>query len=146
MLINPRSKNPINPPARDDCLLATHPSDHNSIQVTTTVLHWARTIRAEKRQKRRARDLDKVKRGKMEEAEYQRGTIHETPFLVPIPYYYYPIGVGCAGGCGAGFGELFLFNIQGRTDLSSLGGCGSANAGCGGAGGCGGEFVTLTSG
>jgi hypothetical protein len=53
-------------------------------------------------QRRRERDLKKVKEGKMDEAAYKRGEFHGTAFLVPVPYYYYyyPAGyIGAPGAC-----------------------------------------------
>lgn len=125
--LSSKNKNPINPPARDDCFLATHPSDHNSIYVTGQS-HNLRQKREQKTQKRRERDLKRVKDGKMDEAAYKRGSTHDTAFLVPVPLYYYPVGFGYAGGCASG-----------------VGGCasgGAGGAGCGGSGGgCGGILV-----
>lgn len=89
------------PPNRDDCLLATHPSDHNAVYVDI-VSHRGREKRLSKTQKRKARDLDKLKHGKLDEKAYQRGLDHNAAFLVPVPVYYgYGVGgAACAGGGG----------------------------------------------
>ena len=101
-----RRKTPTNPPDRDDCLLATHPSDHNAVFVDT-VSHKGREKRLCKTQKRKDRDMEKFKQGKLDEKTYNRGLDHNAAFLVPVPMYYgYGIpGAGCsgmAGGFGAG--------------------------------------------
>ena len=92
----------IIPPDRDDCLLATHPSDHNAVYVDT-ISHRGREKRLSKTQKRKARDLEKLKRGKLDEKTYQRGLDHNAAFLVPVPLYY-GYGIPMAGCSGGGFG------------------------------------------
>lgn len=94
----------INPPDRDDCLLATHPSDHNAVYVGI-ISHKRREKRLSKTQKRKARDLEKLKQGKLDEKIYHRGLDHNAAFLVPVPVYYgYGVpGAACAG-AGGGFG------------------------------------------
>ena len=94
----------INPPNRDDCFLATHPSDHNAVYVDT-ISHKGRQKRLSKTQRRRARDLEKLNHGKMDEKTYNRGLDHNAAFLVPVPVYYgYGVpGAACAG-VGGGFG------------------------------------------
>jgi hypothetical protein len=108
-----KATNPINPPARDDCLLATHPSDHNSIYIER-VSHAQRQKRETKRQKRRARDLQRVSQGKLDERTYRRGDAHDVAFLVPVPLYYYPVvGFGGFPGACAAVRSLFFFPING---------------------------------
>jgi hypothetical protein len=99
-----KRRSPINPPDRDDCLLATHPSDHNAVYVDA-VTHKGREKRLSKTQKRKARDLERFKQGKLNEQVYNRGLGHNAAFLVPVPLYFgYGIaGAACAGGAG-GFG------------------------------------------
>jgi hypothetical protein len=99
---------PINPPRRDNSYLATHPSDHNRVYVDTHTSHIKREHRMEKAQKRRARDLKKVQKGKMDESVYMRGESHDVAFLVPVPLYYYPgVFVAYPGACAVV--SLFLF-------------------------------------
>lgn len=88
------------PPSRDDSLLATHPSDHNSIYISG-MSHGMRQKRLIKVQKRRARDLTKVKAGKLDEKTYKRGNVHDNAFLVPVPMYYTLGYIGYAGACGS---------------------------------------------
>ena len=104
LVVMSRRRTPINPPERDDSLLATHPSDHNAVFVDT-VSHKGREKRLSKTQKRKARDLEKMKQGKLDEKTYHRGLDHNAAFLVPVPIYYgYGIpGAACAGVAG-GFG------------------------------------------
>ena len=94
----------INPPNRDDCFLATHPSDHNAVYVDT-ISHKGRQKRLSKTQKRRARDLEKLNHGKMDEKTYNRGLDHNAAFLVPVPVYYgYGVPLAGCAGAGGGFG------------------------------------------
>ena len=101
-----RRRSAISPPDRDHCLLATHPSDHNAVYVKT-VSDNGREKRLSKMRKRKERDLEKLKQGKLDEKTHKRGSAHDDAFLVPVPLYYgYGIpGAGCsgiAGGFGAG--------------------------------------------
>lgn len=102
-MVMSRRRSPINPPNRDDCLLATHPSDHNAVYVDT-ISHGGREKRLSKTQRRKARDLEKLKQGKFDERVYNRGLDHNAAFLVPIPMYYgYGIpGAACSGAGGFG--------------------------------------------
>ena len=94
----------VNPPNRDDCLLATHPSDHNGVYVGI-ITHKGREKRLSKTQKRRTRDLEKLKNGKLDEKTYQRGLDHNAAFLVPVPVYYgYGFPTAACAGIGGGFG------------------------------------------
>jgi len=104
LLVASRRRSAINPPDRDDYLLATHPSDHNAVYVDT-VSHKGREKRLSKTQKRKARDLEKLKQGKLDERTYNSGSDHNSAFLVPVPVYYgYGIpGAACSGVVG-GFG------------------------------------------
>ena len=152
LIVMSKQRSPINPPDRDDCLLATHPSDHNAVYVDT-VSHKGREKRMFKIQKRKARDTEKFKQGKLNEKVYSRGLDHNAAFLVPVPMYYgYGIpGAGCAGiagGFGAGCASVssfcYLPAVPGLSHhlQQGIGGCGSAGcgvgAGCGAGGGCGG--------
>ena len=99
-------KSSANPPNRDDCLLATHPSDHNAVYVNI-ISHKGREKRLSKTQKRKTRDMEKLKQGKLDEKTYNRGLDHNAAFLVPVPVYYgygYPLAacVGIGGGFGVG--------------------------------------------
>jgi len=95
----------INPPTRDDCLLATHPSDHNAVYVET-ISHKVREKRLAKIQKRKTRDLERLKHGKLDEKTYHRGLDHNAAFLVPVPIHYgYGVpGAACTGVGGFGVG------------------------------------------
>lgn len=118
-------KSSINPPDRDDCLLATHPSDHNAVYIDT-ISHKGREKRLSKTQKRKTRDLEKLKHGKLDEKTYHRGLDHNAAFLMPVPMYY---GYGVpgaayagAGGFGAGCAtvsgfliSLFVFPLSHRS-------------------------------
>lgn len=85
----------MNAITRDDSRLATHPSDHNSMYVSG-ISHGMRQKRMVKVQKRRTRDLKKVKAGKLDEKIYKRGDVHNNAFLVPVPMYYSTGYVGYA--------------------------------------------------
>ncbi|KAF9643717.1 hypothetical protein BDM02DRAFT_3191302 [Thelephora ganbajun] len=99
-----RHKASTNPPDRDDCLLATHPSDHNAVYVDI-VSHKGRENRLSKTQKRKTRDLEKLKHGELDEKTYNRGLDHDTAFLVPVPMYYgYGIPAAACGGIAGGVG------------------------------------------
>ena len=94
----------IDPPDRDDCLLATHPSDHNAVYVDV-VSHKGRQKRLSKTQKRKERDKERMKQGKLDEKTYERGLAHGDAFLTPVPTYYYGYGIpgtACSGGFGMG--------------------------------------------
>jgi hypothetical protein len=99
---------------RDDAFLATHPSDHNSVYIET-VGPFRRRAREVKRQKHQARDLRKVRQGKVSERKYMLGERHGAAFLVPVPLYYDPVGyVGYPGACAAvclppNFSDLNIF-------------------------------------
>lgn len=89
----------INPPDREDSLLATHPSDHNAVYVRD-ITHRTRERRAYKPRKRKFNwGLKKLKK---READHEaRGRIqqHSLAFLVPVPIYY---GYGCPSGIPCG--------------------------------------------
>ena len=80
-----------------------------------------------KTQKRKMRDLERLKNGKLDEKTYRRGLDHNAAFLVPVPMYYgYGVpGAACAG-AGGGFGvgcaavrsflvSLFVFLLSHRS-------------------------------
>lgn len=85
-------------------MLATHPSDHNAVYVDA-VSHKGREKRLSKTQKRKERDIERFKQGKLDGKTYSRGLDHDAAFLVPVPIYYgYGIpGAACSGVAG-GFG------------------------------------------
>jgi hypothetical protein len=121
-----KRKSTINPPNRDDSLLATHPSDHNAVYVDV-VSHKGREKRLSKTQKRKARDLEKLKHGKLDEKTYQRGLDHNTAFLVPVPMYYgYGVPMAACGGSGGTFGagcvtvSDFPYSAGSVSSISSL--------------------------
>lgn len=83
-------KLPITPPAREDCLLGTHPSDHNSIYVPDASQEM-RQKRIAKNKKRRDRDWKKIEEGKMEEKLTVKVKMHPCAFAVPAMAHY-PVG------------------------------------------------------
>ena len=127
-----KRRSSVNPPNRDDCLLATHPSDHNAVYVNT-VSHKGREKRLSKTQKRKARDLAKLKDGKLDEKTYHRGLDHNAAFLVPVPVYYgYGFPTAACAGIGGGFGvgcatvsgyRYFVVYVSVISSLLSIG-CG----------------------
>ena len=94
-----QKKSPINPLNRDDCLLATHPSDHNAVYVEN-VTHRAPEKLAHKPRKRRDWKLKQIKRGGVSHGSNCGGDDqHGLGFLVPVPIYY---GYGCPSGISHG--------------------------------------------
>ena len=101
-----QKKSPINPLNRDDCLLATHPSDHNAVYVENVTRRAPEKL-AYKPRKRRNWRLKKLKRGWVSRGPTNGGNDrHGLAFLVPVPVYYgygYPSRIprGSDGGCAA---------------------------------------------
>jgi len=95
---SPQKKPQINPPDRDDYLLATHPSDHNAVYVEG-ITHKVREKRVNKTSKRKDRDLKKSKRSETDQEAHERNQQHGLAFLVPVPIYY---GYGCPSGVPCG--------------------------------------------
>ncbi|KDQ53342.1 hypothetical protein JAAARDRAFT_161844 [Jaapia argillacea MUCL 33604] len=132
----PSVSNPTHlcPPSNEPFLLSgTHPSDHNAVYLSGNKANQKlsdinRHMRSAKVKKRRERDAESVRKGKLDEQRYMRGEGHDTAFLVPVPMYVYGPTAGCVGGCGAAF-------TSGGC-AAGAGGC-SVGAGCGGSGGCG---------
>ena len=65
-----------------------------------------RKAREEKMRKRRQRDEELVRKGKLDRGVVDRGAGHEIAFLYPVPFYAPPV-FGCvaaAGACAAGMG------------------------------------------
>lgn len=100
----------INPPHRNDAFRATHPSEHPAIQggrrgVLPDHARSRREVREAKMRERRARDAEKVRRGKMDVALFRRGEGHDYPFLTPVPFTM-PVAACIAVGsqltCGSG--------------------------------------------
>ncbi|GBE89584.1 hypothetical protein SCP_1602470 [Sparassis crispa] len=76
------------PPAREDALSATHPSEHNSVESGRSIfLKWQRRQRMDKLARRRKRDTERAVAGRMDADVYQRGRTHDAAFLVPVPFY-----------------------------------------------------------
>jgi len=119
--------NVINPPARDDSLLATHPSDHNAVSLNHVSTDSNRQERIHEIQRRRARDLEEVRAGRMDEGMYRRGERHSPAFLVPVPLYYNSTVGACAAMCAAGGMGSGMGN-GGSGDNSSGGGSVSASS------------------
>lgn len=98
------------PPQNPDILQATHPSDHNAVYAFH---HQGRSEKSRRERhakalKRRQRDAERVRQGKLDRSAYARGDGHNLAFLTPIPLYYAAYA-GCAayyggvnGGVGAG--------------------------------------------
>ncbi|OBZ73587.1 hypothetical protein A0H81_06345 [Grifola frondosa] len=95
VLSRPSQPGALQPPPRPDALSATHPSDHNSVYSPHGHSEHMRQSRAEKARRRRERDAQRLKRGKLDEAAYRRGEAHDMAFLVPVPFFYTPSG--CVG-------------------------------------------------
>ena len=101
-----QKKSPIDPPNRDDSLLATHPSDHNAVHVENVTRRVPEKL-AYKPRKRRNWRLKKIKRGGVSRGPtYGGNDRHGLGFLVPVPIYYgygHPSGIprGSDGGCSA---------------------------------------------
>lgn len=81
-----RRQSPANHPDGNDCLLATHPSDHNAV--------YAEAVGREGREKRliearmkKERDT-KVKQWGLDENRSDGGSEQDVAFLVPVPIYY----------------------------------------------------------
>ncbi|KDQ63946.1 hypothetical protein JAAARDRAFT_187341 [Jaapia argillacea MUCL 33604] len=106
----PSSPNPTHfcPPTNEPFLLSgTHPSDHNAVylggsKANEKLSDVNRHIRSAKVKKRRERDAEWVRKGKLDEQRYMRGEGHAMAFLVPVPIYAYGMA-GCIGGCGSVF-------------------------------------------
>ncbi|GBE89582.1 hypothetical protein SCP_1602450 [Sparassis crispa] len=82
----------LRPPPRADALSATHASEHNAIAAGGG-LHAARVehhrrARAEKLARRRQRDAERVRAGRMDAQAFERGRAHDAAFLTPVPFYY----------------------------------------------------------
>lgn len=104
-------------PVDPNFLQATHPSDHDAVFAfhLQSQSETSRRNRRSKAVKRRQRDAEKVRKGKLDGDVYQRGEGHDQAFLTPIPVcYIYGYG-GCtafhggvyggnAGACAAGAG------------------------------------------
>ncbi|CAL1714287.1 unnamed protein product [Somion occarium] len=136
----------LHPPNHTDALSATHPSEHNSVELNSPSATAARKARLQKLKQRRERDAKKVEQGKMDKEAYDRGSAHDAAFLYPVPFYYPPV-IGCAAfspGVGnAGVGSACAVGAGACSGGGcSSGGCGAAagGGGCGGGGGggCGG--------
>ena len=101
-----QKKSPIDPLNRGDCLLATHPSDHNAVYVENVTRRAPEKLAYKPRKGRNWR-LKQIKRGGVSRGPtYGGNDEHGLAFLVPVPIYYgygYPSGVpdGPGGGCAA---------------------------------------------
>jgi hypothetical protein len=104
LVSNPGQKASLLIPTNNPDLLAgTHPSDHNAVFAFhhKKMSESARKARQKKIEKRRERDAELARRGKMdpESIERSRGHRgHDAAFLMPIPLFFYGSGVG---GCAA---------------------------------------------
>ena len=90
MMSGPRPSFDFNPQGRPDCLLATHPSDHNAVHVKN--FSNKGNERENKIQKRKKRDGKKSEQEKPSIKDFK----HEDAFLVPVPTYY-GYGASCSG-------------------------------------------------
>ncbi|KAG6917587.1 hypothetical protein DXG01_001935 [Tephrocybe rancida] len=100
------------PPAREDLLAATHPSDHNAIFAwhRKHLSEGLQQCRREKFKERQERDVRERRKGKGKER--RRVDAHEAAFLVPVPLYY------GYGGCAAYTGAV----VYSAND-NGIGGC-----------------------
>ena len=89
-----QKKSPINPLNRDNCLLATHPSDHNAVYVQN-ITHRTLERLAYKPRKRKGWGLKNFTKGKVDHETYGHSQRHDLAFLVPVPINY---GYGCPSG------------------------------------------------
>ncbi|KAG5636119.1 hypothetical protein H0H81_009051 [Sphagnurus paluster] len=120
------------PPAREDLLAATHPSDHNAVFVfqrkhAGEAAQARRRAKFQKRQaafakaqaKRRDKEGNSGKKAVMtpeeRRAEDERMSWHSAAFLVPVPLYY---GYGYAGACAA-----YAGNVVYAANPGGAGGC-----------------------
>ncbi|KAG6865062.1 hypothetical protein C0991_005381 [Blastosporella zonata] len=106
------------PPAREDLLAATHPSDHNAVFVwhrkhDSESLQRSRREKFKRRQERDAKARAKGKAPLLTPEERRRAEAHEAAFLVPVPMYYGFIGAGCVAYTG---------NVVFSTAPSAVGG------------------------
>lgn len=119
----------LDPPEEHPYLLAaTHPSDHNGVAVEGLPhvnYNQQRRAREAKLQKRRERDAQKVEKGKIDRAAYERGRDHYPAFLIPVPIFFPAYGVG---GC-----------------VAAGGGWINSGGGCGGIGSCAAVSLLVTS-
>lgn len=98
------------PPRRPDALAATHASEHNSVYTgpkDPAHVDAGRKAREEKVKKRRQRDEELVRKGKLDEATLRRNADHEVAFLYPIAFYGQPVfGCVATGDWGYGVGDF----------------------------------------
>ena len=79
---------------REDCYSATHPSDHNSIFIDSSLGKQRREVRELKWKRRRDRDGQRIAKakGKANDKDLQerhaRGQDHDAAFMVPVPLTY----------------------------------------------------------
>ncbi|CAL1714266.1 unnamed protein product [Somion occarium] len=126
-----KSANPLSPPSHPGAFEATHPSDHNAIDVQTRRSIVAHENRLEMLKQRRERDAKKVEHGKMDSSTYRRGMSHDDAFLYPVSFNHPPVvtrtasspAYGSPGTCAVGAGVC-----------GSLGGYGGSCASCGSGG------------
>jgi hypothetical protein len=91
---------PLAPPAREDALAGSHPSDHNAVYSLTNKekSELARAMRRAKVQRRQLRE-QKDSGGRKDLDGKTRGVLHEPAFLVPVPLWY---GYASCAGWSAG--------------------------------------------
>ncbi|KDQ63956.1 hypothetical protein JAAARDRAFT_74847 [Jaapia argillacea MUCL 33604] len=115
------AENILLPPMDDtSACSASHPSDHNAIYSSATsadrnLSESYRGERYEKAMKRRERDAENVKSGKMDQQTFERGEGHAQAFLIPVPMY----SLGGTGGCVATDGNTITIG----TCAAGAGGC-----------------------
>ncbi|KAG6907306.1 hypothetical protein DXG01_009470 [Tephrocybe rancida] len=141
------------PPAREDLLAATHPSDHNAVFVWhrkqfSEGLQQRRRGKFKERQERDARERGEGKARAFTPEERRQVDAHEAAFLVPVPLYYgygvcaaytgavvYSVNDNGIGGCAAGGGAC----------AAGVGGCSGGACGGGGGGDAGMWGLTISS-
>lgn len=100
--------NSLLPPAHPDAFSATHPSEHNCVEVEGRSTEARRQARLQKLKQRRERDAKRVDQGKMDRAAYERGEAHNAAFLYPVPFFYPPVVACGAVGVGGAFASCGL--------------------------------------
>jgi hypothetical protein len=107
LLSNPDKKPSfLVPPNDPDLLAGTHPSDHNAVFAFhhKKMSESARNARQKKIEKRKKRDEELARKGKMDPRSIERSRAHDSAFLMPVPLFFYGAGFG---GCAAFGGVVY---------------------------------------
>ncbi|KAF8885821.1 hypothetical protein BD779DRAFT_1646525, partial [Infundibulicybe gibba] len=125
------------PPARENIIAATHPSDHNAVtanqEYASTREQW------QKRNRRRAREAQDVRMGKADPLRASRGFAHFPAFLVPVPIFFVHGDAPIARRSVPAPMANPASDYTGGSSTSATGACahGSGGSGCGDNGGGG---------